>query len=206
IHRAAHALDHLAGDHPVGEIAVLRHLHRAEDRKVHVAAADHAERIGRGEIAGRRQFAHRLLAGVDEIGIFLALVGERPHPEHAVLALQLNVHAFGNIVGDQRRNTDAEIDIVAVAQLLRGTRGHLFAGPGHQTSAPVAFAAGRGLVLRNSMRFLAVPTWTMRDTKIPGVWMWSGLIWPTGTRFSTSATVIFAAVAIIGLKFRAVLR
>ena len=33
IHRAAHALDHLAGDHPVGEIAVLRHLHGAEDRR-----------------------------------------------------------------------------------------------------------------------------------------------------------------------------
>ena len=45
IHRAAHALDHLAGDHPVGEIAVLRHLHRAEDREVDMAAAHHAERI-----------------------------------------------------------------------------------------------------------------------------------------------------------------
>ncbi len=43
VHRAAHALDHLAGDHPVGEIAVLRHLHRAEDREIDMAAADHAE-------------------------------------------------------------------------------------------------------------------------------------------------------------------
>ena len=33
VHRAAHALDHLAGDHPVGEVAVSRHLHGAEDRR-----------------------------------------------------------------------------------------------------------------------------------------------------------------------------
>jgi hypothetical protein len=42
IHRPAHPLDHLAGDHPVGEIAVLAHLHRAEDGEIDVAAADHA--------------------------------------------------------------------------------------------------------------------------------------------------------------------
>ena len=43
IHRAAHALHHLAGDHPVGEVAVLGDLHGAEDRQVDVAAADHGE-------------------------------------------------------------------------------------------------------------------------------------------------------------------
>ena len=47
VHRAAHALDHLAGDHPVGEIAVLGDLHRAEDGEVDVAAADHREGIRR---------------------------------------------------------------------------------------------------------------------------------------------------------------
>src|SRR5579862_8714909 len=35
--------------------------------------------------------------------------------------------------------------------------------------------------------------------------MWSGLILPGSTRFSTSATVTLPAVAIGGLKFRAVL-
>src|SRR5258708_34536758 len=67
-------------------------------------------------------------------------------------------------------------------------------------------AAGFGRVLRNSIRFLAVPTSMMRLTKMPGVWMWSGSISRAGTRCSTSATVTFAAVAIIGLKFRAALR
>jgi hypothetical protein len=46
VHGAAHALHHLARDHPVGEIAVLGHLHGAQDRQVDMAAADHAEGIG----------------------------------------------------------------------------------------------------------------------------------------------------------------
>ena len=46
----------------------------------------------------------------------------------------------------------------------------------------------------------------MRLTKIPGVMMWSGSIWPLATRSSTSATTTSAAVAMIGLKFRAVFR
>src|SRR5262249_61658033 len=127
--------------------------------------------------------------------------------EHAVLALQVHVDAVGDVVGDQRRDADAEIDVIAVAQFLGGARCHLFTGPGHCAS-PVScdYAAGRGRVLRNSMCFFAVPTSTMRLTKMPGVWMWSGLSSPAGTRCSTSATVIFAAVAIIGLKLRAVLR
>ena len=41
---------------------------------------------------------------------------------------------------------------------------------------------------------------------MPGVWIWSGSICAGGTRCSTSAMVILPAVAITGLKFRAVLR
>src|ERR1019366_9477667 len=43
IHGATHALHHLAGDHPVGEVAVLGHLHGAEQRNVDMPAADHGE-------------------------------------------------------------------------------------------------------------------------------------------------------------------
>ena len=49
VHRAAHALDHLAGDHPVGEVALLGDLHGAEDGEIDVAAADHGEAVGAGE-------------------------------------------------------------------------------------------------------------------------------------------------------------
>src|SRR6202012_3011487 len=189
------------------EIAVLGHLHRAQDRQVDMAAVHHAERIRAGEKAGRGQLADGLLAGIDQVGIFLAFIGKRPHAEHAVLALQLHVDAGRDEVRDQRRNADAEVDVVAVTQFLGRARGHLFTGPGHDDLLlSRAHAAGRGLVLRNSMRLLAEPTSMMRLTKMPGVWMWSGSILPAGTRCSTSATVILAAVAIIGLKLRAVLR
>ena len=87
IHRAAHSLDHAAGDHPVREIAVLGNLHRAEDRQIDVTATDHAEGLRAIEIARRRQLGDGLLAGVDQIGVFLALERERAHAEHAVLAL-----------------------------------------------------------------------------------------------------------------------
>ena len=50
IHGAAHALHHLAGDHPVREIALLVDLQRAEDREVDVAAAHHRERVGAAEV------------------------------------------------------------------------------------------------------------------------------------------------------------
>src|ERR1700737_3426886 len=138
-----------------------------------MSAAHHAERIGAREIAGGRQFGDGLLAGVDQIGVFLALIRKRSHAEHAVLALQLDIDAFGDVVRNQRRNADAEIDVISVAQLLRGTGSHLVAGPGHQTSTPVAPApaSARLRVVRCSMRFFEVPTSMMRLTNTPGVWM-----------------------------------
>ena len=41
IHRAAHALDHLPRNHPVGEVALFIDLQRAEHGQVDVPAADH---------------------------------------------------------------------------------------------------------------------------------------------------------------------
>ena len=56
--------------------------------------------------------------------------GNGPDAEHAVLGLQDDVDAGGDEVGDQRRHADAEVDVVAVAQLPRGARGDLIAGRG----------------------------------------------------------------------------
>src|SRR3977135_833881 len=206
VHGAAHALHHLARDHPVGEVAVLGHLHGAQERDVDMAAADHGEGIGGGEIAGGGDLGDGLLSRIDEVGILLALVGEGPEAEHAVLALELHAHAVRYVIRHQGRDADAEIDIETVAQLLGGARGHLVATPGHQTSTPVAAAATRLRTVRCSMCFLALGTWMRRCTKTPGVTMWSGLICPGSNRVSTSATVTLPAVAIIGLKLRAVLR
>ena len=41
IHRAAHAFDHFSGDHPVCEIPILGHFHRAQDRQIDMPASDH---------------------------------------------------------------------------------------------------------------------------------------------------------------------
>ena len=80
IHRAAHALHHLAGDRPIGDVAIRRHFHGAENGQVDMAAADHREGIGRGEEARAWQDRDRLLAGIDQVGIGLALIGKGPMP------------------------------------------------------------------------------------------------------------------------------
>ena len=95
-------------------------------------AADHGEAGGAVEIGAVRQFADGLLARIDQVRIDLVRVRERTDAEHAVLALQRDMHAFGNVVGDQRRDTDAEIDVIAVLQLLRGAGSHLVAIPAHR--------------------------------------------------------------------------
>jgi hypothetical protein len=43
----------------------------------------------------------------------------------------LHAHARGDVVRDERRNADAEIDVEAVLELLRGAGRHLVAGPSH---------------------------------------------------------------------------
>ena len=48
----------------------------------------------RGEVAGLRQLGDGLLAGVDQVGVLLALERERPHAEHAVLALERHLDAL----------------------------------------------------------------------------------------------------------------
>jgi hypothetical protein len=131
VHRPAHALHHLARDHPVGDVAFLGHLHRPQHGEVDMAAADHREALLGAEIGGAVQFADRLLAGVDQIGIDLILVREGPDPEHPVLALERDLHPLRDVVGDERRDSDPEIDVIPVAKLLGGAGGHLVAGPGH---------------------------------------------------------------------------
>src|SRR5262249_26340682 len=112
-------------------VAAAGDFHRAENRKINVAAADHAKTVSGREIAGRRKLGDRLLAGIDEIGILLAFIGKRTHAEHAILALELNVHSGRNEISNQRWNSDSEIDIKAVAQFLGRALSHLIPGPGH---------------------------------------------------------------------------
>ena len=63
-----------------------------------------------------------LLAGVDQVGVDLVLGRERADAEQAVLALQPDVDVGADEVGHQRRQADAEVDVEAVLQFLRGAR------------------------------------------------------------------------------------
>ena len=76
-----------------------------------------------------RQFADGLLAGIDQVGVFLAFEREGADAEHAVFALQRDRDVFGNVVSHQGRDADAEVDVEAILQLLRHPGGHLVAAP-----------------------------------------------------------------------------
>ncbi len=119
IHGAAHALHHLAGDHPVGEVALLVHLERAQHGDVDVPAAHHREGVRAAEVGGAGQLGDGLLAGVDEVGVHLVLGWIRSDAQHPVLGVQRDLHARGHVVRHQRRHADAEVDVVAIPQRPR---------------------------------------------------------------------------------------
>ncbi len=134
IHRAAHTLDDLPGDHPVGEVACLANLHCAEHGEIDVTTANHPERKRGVEERGAGKHRHRLFAGVDQVGVFLALERIRAHPKNAVLALQRDPYALRNVVRDQGRQADAEINVLPVAQFLRNAGGELRTRQRHVTA------------------------------------------------------------------------
>jgi len=104
-----------------------RDLHRAEHADVDVTAADHRERLSGVEERRAGDRGDRLLAGVDEIGILVALDGKRPDPEQAVLALEHDVHAGWDEVRHQGRHPDPEVDVEAISELGSDSAGHLIA-------------------------------------------------------------------------------
>lgn len=67
VHRTAHALENLAGDHVVGQVTRCRDLQGAEDRHVDVAATDHAEGLAAVESSGTWEEGDCLLASIDDI-------------------------------------------------------------------------------------------------------------------------------------------
>src|SRR3546814_10261758 len=69
-----------------------------------------------------------------QVRIDLIVIGKGPDAQHPVLGLERDRHPLWNIVRDQRRDADAEIDVIAVAELLGGAGGHLIAGTEEHTS------------------------------------------------------------------------
>src|SRR5439155_23309877 len=84
IHRAAHAFDHRAGHHPVGQITSHANLHSAKHSDVDVAAADHGE-AGHGvEVRGSPHHRDGLFSRVDQVGVDVVVEGEWTNSQHAV--------------------------------------------------------------------------------------------------------------------------
>ena len=127
VHGAAHAFKHFAGDGPIGESSLFVDLERAEDGEIDVATANHSERIGGRKINGAGNFGDGFLASVDEVGIDFGFEGIRADAEHTVFGLEDDVHAAGDVIGDQSGHADAEIDGVAVAELECDAAGDAFA-------------------------------------------------------------------------------
>src|SRR5260370_27864018 len=73
------------------------------------------------------EFGDGSRSGVTEVGVDFGFQWVRTNAKHSVFGLQNHVHPFGNVVGDKRGHADAEIDVVAVAQLKRDTAGDAFA-------------------------------------------------------------------------------
>ena len=149
-------------------------LHGAEDRGVDLAAADHPER-GRG-VEERRALAQRdgLLAGVDQVRVLLALERVGADAEDAVLGLQHQLDVVGDVVGHQRRQPDAEVDVGPVGQLRGRPRGHLLTRPAAMSASRPRALGGVGRDRsRFSIRLSAACSGvsaTTRCTKTPGVW------------------------------------
>ena len=158
IHGAAHALDHLAWDHPVGQITFLAHLHGTENAEVDLAATDHGKAVVAAENAGALDGGDGLLASVDQVGVDFIGRRERTDTQHAVFRLQPDFLSGWHVVGHQGRDADTQVHIKTVFQFLRSTRRHLVLCPGHDQTP--AFS----VMVRFSMRFSGFALSTMRCT------------------------------------------
>ena len=91
-------------------------------------------------------------AGIDQIPVDLAGAGRRRDPEDTVLAVQHDIAIGGNVIGNQGRQTDAEVYISAVGKVLRGQPSDLATFLKH-SRAPFAWRkspAGIGLAPREA--------------------------------------------------------
>ena len=132
---------------PVG-----RDLHRAEDRGVDLAAADHPERRSRSRRTTRPGSSVTVsLPALIRSGSSSPSTGYGADAEDAVLATAApRSTSSGDVVGHQRRQADAEVDVRAVGQLARRP-----GRPSAHGSAPCQALPSRGRTVRFSIRLSA---------------------------------------------------
>ena len=126
IHGAAHTGHLLAGDDPVGQIALGVHLKSAQEAGVHMAAADQAEVGGGVDEAAAESHGGGAAAGIHNVvGIIVgvALLGGHTGGDDTQLSVDDHLNALRQIVGDQGGQADAQIHDVAVLQLFGAALG-----------------------------------------------------------------------------------
>ena len=127
IHGAAHAGHLLAGDDPVGQIALLVHFQSAQEAGVHVAAADQAEVAGGIDETAAVGYGSRAAAGVHNVvGIVIgvALFGRLAGGDDTQLSMDDQLNALRQVIGDHGGQADAQVHDVAVLQLFGAALGN----------------------------------------------------------------------------------
>src|SRR5215216_1881097 len=199
VHRPTYAQDRLAGDGPVGYTSQPVHLKCTEHGDGNVAAPDHGERLGAREVGSADVLRNWQLPGVDQLRVNLLRLRGGSGTDHTVLRMQEDLDAVGHVIGYERRKADAEVDHVPRLQVPRHPAGDVV-GDCAQVYPPPAWS-------RNG--FSSIPSltsaFTRQSTYGCGVTTCSGSRVPASTISSASATTMCAAVAISGLKLRAVL-
>ena len=122
VHRAAHALDHLARDHPVGEVAGSQTCMAPRTAVSMWPPRIMPKRRGGVEERGARRTVTVSLPALIRSASTSIVGGIRAHAEDAVLRVQHQLHPVGQVVRDQRRQPDAEIHVLAVGQLSAAAR------------------------------------------------------------------------------------
>ena len=126
VHGAAHAGHLLAGDDPVGQVALGIHFQSAQEAGIHVTAADQTE-VGSGvdETAAESHRGGRTTGVHHMVGIIVgvAFLGGLTGGDDTQLSMDDQLHILGQIVGDQGRQTDTQVDNVAVLQLFGAALG-----------------------------------------------------------------------------------
>ena len=96
---------------------------RAENRHVHVAAADHGEGVNGREVSHARNGLEELAAGVDEVDVLASLIGQGAAVQHAAFAVVEDDAFIVHEHGYQRWYADAEVYAGTGRQFLRHAHG-----------------------------------------------------------------------------------
>jgi hypothetical protein len=110
VHGAAHAGDHFAGDHPVGEVALFIDLQAAKHGEIQVASANEAKGHRAVKSARARESGDRPPARVGKGWVRQSLLRHGAGSNEAIFRLEEDIHAGRDEVGHERWDADAEID------------------------------------------------------------------------------------------------